>query len=219
MATENTTPESETDEDENPKSTPKPTTKTSPKPAPATRDDDLPDDPEELKALVARERAARAKVNKESADRRHRLEELERAEQERKDAQLSETQRVERETKAERQKREDAERRAEAAEKKLIDQKIDTALFIEASKRIWDYPETAAQLVNRRGIEYDEDNDKVHGVKEALDRLEKEKPGIGGSSPKGGTPPREGPRRPAAPGERDQRNPFIDEFRGSGKYV
>jgi murein DD-endopeptidase MepM/ murein hydrolase activator NlpD len=219
MATDNSPDPAMGEDDPNPNKPPK----TEPrKPAPPPRDEELSDDPDALKDEIKRMRDALTKANRLNVERRtklDRLDELERAEEERKAAQLSEKERIEKETKAERQRREEAEHRAAEAEKKLIDQKIDTALYVEAAKRGWEWPETACQLVSKRAIEYDEDEDKVKGVKEAMDRLEKDKPGIGGSSPRGGTPPREGPRRTNPTGTREGRNPFEDELRSSGKYV
>lgn len=191
------------------------------KPASPPRDEDLPDDPDALKEEVRRLKALNAKTNKENAERRRRADELERAEEERKNATLGETERLKKERAAEREKREEAERRAAAAEERLANQRIDLEVERLAAKMGFLYPDIVPSLINRNRIEEDEETGKLHGIKEELERLAKDRPALVEAPRGGGTPPREGPRRTATDmrgREQPRGNPFEDDLRGSGKY-
>ncbi|HMF59211.1 MAG TPA: hypothetical protein VK595_02495, partial [Vicinamibacterales bacterium] len=139
----------------------------------------------------------------------------------RKNASLSETERLKTENKAAATKAAEAERRATAAEERLVREQIDAAVEREAVKLGFEYPDITPQLIDRTRVEKDEESGKIVGVKEALERLAKERPNLVAASPRGGTPPREGPRRTGdrEPRGKGESNPFEDELRRTGKYV
>lgn len=164
--------------------------------APPSRE--VPEDPDELRSELERTRSALAKTNRESAERRRRLEDLERAEEERKTAQLSESDRVKRD-------REEAERRAKEAEQKadllsaqLQAERIDRAVERAAFDLGFEYPQDVPKLIDRERIEVDQETGKILGVKEAVDRLVKDRPALLSVRRGGGTPQRDGAglRRP-----------------------
>jgi len=191
------------------------------KPAPPPRDEDLPTDPEEMKEYVSRIKKQLSVVQRENNERKRRQDDIDRQEEERKNATLGESERLKKEAKDAANKATEAERRATAAEERLVKEQIDAAVEREAVKLGFEYPDITPQLIDRTRVEKDEETGKITGVKEALERLAKERPNLVAASPRGGTPPREGPRRT---GDRDQRgkgesNPFEDELRRTGKYV
>jgi chromosome segregation ATPase len=219
MATDNPSDAERADDETQDPTPPRKVERAEPKKPAVARDEDLPDDPDELKEELKRAREALKRTNRENADRRRRTEELERAEEERKNATLGETDRLKKERAEADRRAAEAERRAADADAKLVRQRIDLEVERLAARMGFLYPDIAAQLIERGRVEIDEDSGKVVGVKEALERLVKERPGLVEASPRGGTPPREGPRRTAATGAREERgNPFEDDLRGSGKY-
>lgn len=199
MATEAQDPAEMADEEET-----RTTTKATPAgkaPSRPATEREVPEDPDELRAELERSRAALAKVNRESAERRRRLEDLERAEEERTRAQMSETDRQKRE-------REDAERRAREAEDRarevetlLASERIDRAVERAAMELGFEYPQDVPKLIDRSRIDVDEETGKILGVKEAVDKLLKERPALLSVRRGGGTPQRDaaGARRPTYP--------------------
>jgi predicted secreted protein len=189
-------------------------------PPPPPRDEELPDDAEALKDEVRRMRDALKKTNKENADRRRRMEELEQAETARQNATLGETDRLKKEAKDAATKAAEADRRAIAAEERLIKEQIDAAVEREAFKMGWEYPDIAPSLIDRSRVEKDEETGKITGVKEALERVVKEKPNLVQAAPRGGTPSREGPRRTNTnSGTRETpEESAVSHLRASGKY-
>lgn len=161
--------------------------------APTPPPDEGDEDPAALKAELERTRKALKDANRISAEKRARLEELERIEQERKDNELTEAERVRKAADDAARARAEAERRAAAAEAALVQTRIDHAVEREAARLGFQYPDIAAQLVDRRKITVDEDG-KIAGVKDTLEKLLKDKPGLAASGPRGGTPPRDTPR-------------------------
>lgn len=175
-----------------------------------------PEDIDGLKAEREKLKTALAKANKEAADRRRRLEELEAKEKEAEQAQLTEAERIRNAAGEALKKRQEAEERARKAEEALVATRIDHAVERAAAGRM-EYPEIAPSLVDRSRISYDPETGKVDGAKEAVDRLLKDKPGLDTTNRGGGTPPREGPRRssagttPTQTSGRQERPPTPDE--------
>jgi hypothetical protein len=174
-----------------------------PTPTPPTTRTEEPVDPAEFQ----RTREALVKANKEAADSRRRLKELEEAEEARKAGDLSELERTKKAAAAAEKARTDAEEKASRAHQLLADTRINHA--IERAAATMDppfrYPHIVPSLVNRAKIGYDaeaETVDKATVTKE-LDRLAKEMPDLlkapgGRGSPNRDTPP----TRPANAGVR-----------------
>jgi chromosome segregation ATPase len=189
-------------------------------PARGRRDDTAPDsDADTLKAELERTRKALKDANREAAERRRRLDELEAAEEDKKRAGLSEMERLKAERSDAAKKAAEAERKAEAAEAALIDERINAAVEREAVKQNFIYPDIAPSLIDRNRVSIDEETGRPAGIKEALERLLKEKPELAYAAPSGGTPPRDGPRRLRGGGRGDRAPDIEAELRASGKYA
>lgn len=125
--------------------------------------------PEQLQAELERTRAALKTANKEAADRRKKLEEIESTEAKRKESELSEVQR--------------AAKRAEEAENSLKQVKdryrtnaMRNAIRLAAQNAGFVDTDDAVLLADMSGVDFDETSDKVTGAKEAIDALAKTKP-------------------------------------------
>jgi hypothetical protein len=173
----------------------------------STAIDELPDDPEVLRREAKRLDEARRKAMREAADRRARIEELERAEQERQDATLSEAERARRDRELTERRLADAERRGTEAERRYRELQIDIEVERCAARMGFTYPDTVPRLINRDRLEFEEDGGRVLGVKEAVENLAREKPDLL-TRRGGGTPPRTEYARPGSrPGETPPREP------------
>ncbi len=124
--------------------------------------------PEEAQAELTRVRAALKKANAEAAERRKKLKAFEEAEQKRKDAELSDKERLERQLVA-------AQQAQEEAEAMVNDVLLRTAVDRAAAKAGFIDPEVAYQLADLSGVEIGEDGE-VAGVEKALKGLAKDKP-------------------------------------------
>jgi hypothetical protein len=120
--------------------------------------------PEEIESL----RAALKAANKESADRRKRLEALEADEAKRKEAELSEVEKADQRAKA-------AEAKAQGLEQRWRDGMLRSAVTVEASKLQFYDPEDAFRLADLTALTVNEDG-TVTGVEDALKALVKAKP-------------------------------------------
>ncbi len=125
--------------------------------------------PEQVQAELERTRAALKTANKEAAERRKRLEEIEANEAKRKESELTEVQR--------------AAKRAEEAETSLKQVKdryrqnaIRNEIRLYAQNAGFVDTNDAIALADMSGVDFDEANDKVTGAKEAIDALAKAKP-------------------------------------------
>jgi len=125
--------------------------------------------PEQLQAELERTRAALKTANKEAADRRKKLEEIESNEAKRKESELTEVQK--------------AAKRAEVAESDLKTVKeryrtnaIRNEIKLYAQNAGFVDTNDAIALVDMSGVDFDEATDKVSGAKEAIDALAKAKP-------------------------------------------
>jgi len=125
-------------------------------------------DATELQAELERVRAALKSANSEAAKRRKTLEAFEQAEEERKQAEMTELERVQAKLK-------EAQDRAEAIELEAREAKIGHAVTLAATKANFYDPEDAMAFLV--GVEFDvDDKGKVQGVAEALAALVKERP-------------------------------------------
>ena len=166
--------------------------------------------PEQLQAELERTRAALKTANKEAADRRKKLEEIESNEAKRKESELTEVQK--------------AAKRAEVAESDLKTVKeryrtnaIRNEIKLYAQNAGFVDTNDAIALVDMSGVDFDEATDKVSGAKEAIDALAKAKPHL-----------LKAPERPQAPninstggGAKPPITPdqLIQNKRQSGDYV
>jgi hypothetical protein len=157
----------------------------------ATRDEMS---PEELKAEVERIRAekeqtaaALKKANEEAKKSRLRLADLERAEEERSQAKLTDEERARRANAEREQKFREAEDRATRVEALLQSERVDRAVERHAIEAGFLYPSDVPKLIDRDRITIDDDG-RPAGIKEAVDRLAKDRPGLLGASRGGGSP-------------------------------
>lgn len=151
----------------------------------------IPEDPSELREELVRARASLHGRNVENTKQRLRLEELERIEDERKNGELSEMDKLKRQLGDFKQRELDTVRAKEVAEARLVETRINNAVERQALAMGFEYPDIAPQLIDRKRVVYDPETEKVDGVKEALERLLKDRPGLVKASPRGGTPPRD----------------------------
>jgi rRNA maturation endonuclease Nob1 len=147
-----------------------------PTPTPPTTRTEEPIDPAEFQ----RTREALAKANKEAEASRKRLRELEEAEETRKSGELSELERTKKAAAAAAQAKADAEAKAAAAERALIDTRIDHSIERVAAQLNIEYPAHVPKLVKRDKIGYDADTGEVdrNSVQKEVERLIKDCPNL-----------------------------------------
>lgn len=114
-------------------------------------------------AELERTRAALQAANREAADRRKKLEQYEKAEQDRKQAEMTELEKLQ-------AAKEAAEKRAQDAEARATQRLIESAFVAEASRYGAKFPEDAYTLADKSGVTVDDDG-KVVGVSEAVKAL------------------------------------------------
>jgi hypothetical protein len=117
----------------------------------------------DLKAELERVRIALQAANKEAADRRKKLEQLEKAEAERKQAEMTELEKAN-------AAREAAEKRASDAEARATQRMIESAFVAEASRLGVKHPEDAYALADKSLVTVGEDG-KVTGVADSVKAL------------------------------------------------
>jgi len=122
---------------------------------------------EDLQAELEETRKALTKANRESAQRRKKLEEFENQEKERAEAELSEMEKLQRQI-------EQLSSEKELTQKKANEILIKSAVIAQAAALNFNDPEDAFALVDKSQFELD--GSKVSGVKEALEELAKSKP-------------------------------------------
>ena len=177
----------------------------------------------ELRAENARIKDALKKANSEAADRRVRLQEIERKEQEARDKELPEMERLKKERDDYRRERDEAKEETTAARRQVVENRIQNAVERQAGIMNFTYPDIAYSLINRRDVRINEDTDRVEGVKEALERLLKEKPELAKAPVRGAPPTRGGSRCPgqASGNGRQREEPPMspeEELRALGGY-
>ena len=173
------------------------------KPESPPRRDEPADDDADLKSEVERLRQQTRQKDADAKRLRQKLEDFERKAREEEDAKLGETERLQKARDEAARKAAEAESAAARARAELIEERINLAVEREAAKQGFSYPDKVSRLIDRDRIEIDQDDPKkIVGVKEAVERLAKECPGMLTARPGGGTPSREAPNRRAAPGER-----------------
>jgi multidrug efflux pump subunit AcrA (membrane-fusion protein) len=143
----------------------------------------------EAQAELERARAALRKANRESAERRRRLQELETAETARRQAELTETERL-------KQQLADAQAQAQQAQAQARETLIRTAVEMAAARAGFQTPADALALADLSGVSVD-DAGQVQGVEAAIKALAKDRAYLlKTQSPGIGTPPPA--RKPAA---------------------
>jgi hypothetical protein len=169
--------------------------------------DDPGDDPTALKAVLDRTRKALADANRKAETERkqykaarERLDDLDRAAEERRKEELPEVERLRNDLRAR-----DAEIRAREGRVAELERES-TALRIahqverEAQKAGFLYPEDVPKLVDASRIEVEPETGRILGVKEAVERLAKDRPGLLAAPRGGGSPAAVPQRRPVAGG-------------------
>jgi hypothetical protein len=180
------------------------------------RDDGRPEDdnpdPAALKAELERLRKAHAETNRRYAADRHRLEEIDRAAEERRKEELPEVERVRADLKAR-----DAEIRARddhirQLEREADDLRIDILVIQEAAGK-FKYPKAALKLIDRGRIQVDPDTREVlpSTVKDAIKRVLDEFRDLAVAEPGGGSPAARIGARPAAGAGRTAPEPTLRE--------
>ena len=118
---------------------------------------------EELAAELAKARDALKAANNEAAQRRRKLDEYEAAEQKRRDAEMSETDKLNKRV-------QEAEAAKEAALRSANDRLIRAAFIAEAAAAGVEFPADAFALADRTNVSVDESGN-VSGVTEAVNAL------------------------------------------------
>lgn len=173
--------------------------------------------PDALKEALRKERERTKALDKANKDRERRLQELEEKEREREAATLSDAEKRKRDQEQAVQKARDAESRAAKAEAENLRLRIDHAVYIEAADKGFEYPQDVAKLIDRDRIDVDAETGRIDpkSVKETVERLAKDRPGLLKARSGGGTPPRDVTRRTGGePPARDNRNinPYEQEL-------
>jgi chromosome segregation ATPase len=181
--------------------------------------DDPGDDPAALKAVLERTRKALADANRKAETERkqfkaarERLDDLDRAAEERRKEELPEVERVRADLKAR-----DAEIRARderigALEREADDLRVDILIIQEATGKFRN-PKAALRLVDRDRIDHDPDTREVRlaTVKDAVKRVLDEFPELNGAAAGGGSPAARIPGRPVAGAGRTAPEPTLRE--------
>lgn len=123
---------------------------------------------DELKAELERTRAALKAANKEAADRRKKLDDIEAQATARKEQELTEAQKAA-------SRADKAEQALQALEARHRNTTINSAIRLAARTAGFVDPEDAVSLLDRTGLDIDE-NDNVTGVEAAIKALAKTKP-------------------------------------------
>lgn len=124
--------------------------------------------PEEIKAELERTRAALKAANKEAAERRKKLDDIEAQAAARKEQELTEAQKAA-------ARAEKAEQALQALETRHRTTTINSAIRLAARNAGFVDPEDAVSLLDRSGLDIDE-SDTVNGVEAAIKALAKAKP-------------------------------------------
>lgn len=166
--------------------------------------------PEQLQAELERTRAALKAANKEAAERRKKLEEVEANEAKRKESELTEVQRAaKRAEEAEASLKQTKDRYRQNAIRNEIKLYAQNAGFVDTNDAI--------ALADMSGVDFDEASDKVIGAKEAIDALAKAKPHLLRATERPAAPNINstggGPRPPITSEQ------IIQNKRSSGEYV
>jgi ParB-like chromosome segregation protein Spo0J len=154
---------------------------------------------EALKAEAERLKKALAETNRKAQADRLRLADIDREAKEREDAKLGESERLGKRLKELEDQKREAEQRAAKLEADLLDRKIDQAIERSAAA-LFTHPEIASRLVDRARIVHDPDTDKISGIKDALEAVLKQYPGLGSAQRGGGSPAAMRTKRPEGGG-------------------
>jgi hypothetical protein len=208
---------------EEPKTTPENPDGPGPPPEPPTTEQLLAD-LQRAKDEADRAKRERDKANSDAAQKRRRLEELERAEEERRTAQMGESDRLKKQADEAARKHRESEAEAEKLRAENVRLRIDHAVERYALDRGFRYPSNVPKLIDRDRVSVDPDTGKISGVKEAVDKLANDQPDSLVAAPRGGTPPAiPNNRRPGgggtAPGGGGRPVPTVqEELLATGRY-
>jgi hypothetical protein len=188
----------------------------------AASDRETLEDSESLKAEVARLKSLNKKTNDENAQRRQRLAELERLQEERENAQLGAQERLQKERDEFAKRLAERERLDAERQQQLKDLTIRHAVEEEGRRLNFEYPDLVPSMIPKGDVDVDEDG-KVVGARAAVEKLAKDRPGLVTATRGGGTPPRDGQGRRAvnsggigAPLSLEERTQ--QELRATGNY-
>ena len=123
---------------------------------------------ESVQAELEETRKALKSANRESAQRRLKLEELEKAEADRQEAELSEMEKLQK-------KLSDQQAELERVQREARQERVKAAVIAEANKLDFQDPEDAYRLIDLSTVEVEGDG-KVEGVTELLKALAEQKP-------------------------------------------
>lgn len=182
-----------------------------------TQDTSAQQTPEEMRAELERTRKALKDANKEAADRRKRLDALEKAEKERSDKDLSESERL---------KKDLGERDSAltATQQELRNERTANAVELVALALDFHDTEDALRLIDLDAIEYSEDGRPDRkSIKKALEALAKAKPhlvatGDDAQRSRDGSPPSRGGSRRPNPSQGDDKEREYAIQRSTGRY-
>lgn len=177
---------------ENPGATPETDVTTDPQTRPAEGVTPEADDGQSaaaLKEALRREREVRKKFERQAADEKRRADDFAKERQSQEDEEKSEVQKAREGREAADRAKAESDRRAEAAEKALVQKLIDHEVEREAQKLGFLYPEIAPSVIDKSRVRFDPDTQRVEGAKDAVERVLKDKPGLANTPTRGGTPP------------------------------
>lgn len=186
------------------------------------QDDEKPPEktPAELHAEAEALRRQLKEANRKAAADRHRLAEIDRERQEKEDSKLSETAKLKKQVEAEREARREAEQRVKKLEDDAFNHRLDREIERHA-KGLFADPELAPKLVDRNLIDHDPETGKFARVKDAIERVLKDHPGLAAATRGGGSPAAMRTRRPGGgvgDAQANQLPPLMQDFLNSGNY-
>jgi hypothetical protein len=142
--------------------------------------------------------AARVKAAKEAEAAKKKLKEREDAEAARQEQDLPESERAKRAAAESLEQARAARREADEIRAELLETRISNAIEREAAGKFV-YPDVVSKLIDRTNIAIDPETKEVTGVKAAVAKLLKDRPGLALAGTGGGTPAPAGSRRPGTP--------------------
>jgi uncharacterized membrane protein YqiK len=171
---------------------------------------------EQLRAENERIKKALAEANRKATADRKRLEDIDREKQEREDEKLGEGERLKKQLKESDDRARESEQRAAKLEDDLLQSRIDQAIE-RAAAPLFLHPEVASRLVDRARILHDPETGKITGIKDALEAVLKQYPGLALANRGGGSPQAMRTRRPGDGG--GEKTPGLrEEFARLGNY-
>jgi membrane protein involved in colicin uptake len=185
------------------------------------QDDEKPPEktPAELQAEAETLRRQLKEANRKAAADRHRLAEIDRERQEKEDSKLSETAKLKKQVEAERESKRELQQENEKLKAEAFNTRLDREIE-RAAKGLFADPELAPKLVDKNLIDHDPETGKFARIKDAIERVLKDHPGLANAQRGGGSP---AAMRTKRPGQGDgqggnQLPPLMQDFLASGNY-